>query len=71
MAIFMSIIWSYMFFFLFFGPEMSQEERQEHEDSAAYLEEMRKQGVSLKEIGIQRARCRWRVIPNWESAAVA
>ena len=52
----MGIIWSYQLFFLFFGPEISQEERQEHEDSATYLEEMRKRGVSLRDIGIQRVK---------------
>jgi MFS transporter, SHS family, lactate transporter len=50
----MGTIWAYQLFFLFFGPEMSQEERNEHEDSASFLEQMRKEGVSLAEIGAQR-----------------
>jgi MFS transporter, SHS family, lactate transporter len=55
-AIFMGAIWAGQIFFLFLGPEMSQEERAEYAASADDLEALRKQGVSLKEIGIQRAK---------------
>ncbi len=52
----MGTIWAYQLFFLFFGPEMSQEERLEHEESALFLKQMRKEGVSLADIGAQRVK---------------
>lgn len=55
-AIFMGAIWAGQIVFLFLGPEMSQEERAEYAASADDLEALRKQGVSLKDIGIQRAK---------------
>lgn len=42
--------------FVFLGPEMTERERMEYAESADELEMMRKQGVSLREIGEQRAR---------------
>jgi MFS transporter, SHS family, lactate transporter len=55
-GIFMGAIWAGQIFFLFLGPEMSEEERAEYAASADDLENLRKQGVSLKDIGIQRAK---------------
>jgi len=55
-AIFMGTIWAYQLFFLFFGPEMSQEERLEHDESASFLETSRKEGMSLAEIGAMRVK---------------
>ncbi|KAI3328083.1 carboxylic acid transporter [Xylariaceae sp. AK1471] len=55
-AIFMAAVWVYMLIFLFFGPEMSQEERAEYGAAADHIEKMRKQGVSLAEIGAQSAK---------------
>lgn len=54
MAIFMGAVWAYMLFFLFWGPEMSQEERDEEAAAALRLETLRAQGVSLEEIGHQQ-----------------
>lgn len=54
-AIFMGAVWAYMLFFLFWGPEMSQEERQEEAEAALYLERLRSEGVSLALIGEKRA----------------
>ncbi|KAJ5335297.1 hypothetical protein N7452_007700 [Penicillium brevicompactum] len=50
-AIFMGAVWAFILFFLFLGPEMSQEERDEEAEAALQLESLRKQGVSLAEIG--------------------
>ncbi|KAI9927765.1 hypothetical protein MW887_002617 [Aspergillus wentii] len=50
-AIFMGSVWAYIFFFLFFGPEMSQEERDEEAAAAARLEQLRGEGVSLTQVG--------------------
>lgn len=55
-AIFMGAIWAGQIILLFIGPEMSEGERAEYAASADDLESLRKQGVSLKEIGAQRAR---------------
>ncbi|KAI8630971.1 carboxylic acid transporter [Xylariaceae sp. FL1651] len=55
-AIFMGAVWAYMLFFLFFGPEMSQEERAEYGAAADQIESLRKEGASLAEIGAQRAK---------------
>jgi SHS family lactate transporter-like MFS transporter len=45
-----------MLFFLFWGPEMSAEEREEEAEAAKYLEKLRLEGVSLAEIGVMQAR---------------
>lgn len=50
-GIFMGAVWAYMFFFLFWGPEMSQEERDEEAEAAAQFERLRMEGVSLAQIG--------------------
>lgn len=54
-GIFMGAVWAFMFFFLFFGPEMTQEERDEEAQEALRLEALRQEGVSLAEIGDQQA----------------
>ena len=55
-GIFMGAIWAGQIFFLFLGPEMSEEERAEYAATADDLERLRKQGMSLKDIGAQRAK---------------
>jgi MFS transporter, SHS family, lactate transporter len=55
-GIFMGAVWAYMLIFLLIGPEMTQEEREEMAQEAREFEDLRRQGVSLKEIGEQRAR---------------
>jgi len=55
-GIFMGAVWAYMLFFLFLGPEMTQEERDEMSEEAKEFEDLRRQGMSLTEIGRQRAR---------------
>lgn len=50
-GIFMGAVWAYMFFFLFWGPEMSQEERDEEAEAALQFERLRREGVSLAQIG--------------------
>lgn len=55
-AIFMGAVWAYILFFVFLGPEMSQEEREEEAALAKQYEEMRTQGVSLEEIGAARVK---------------
>lgn len=57
-AIFMGAVWAYMFFWLFLGPEISEEERQELAEEAALLERMRLDGASLAEIGASRVTSR-------------
>lgn len=54
MAIFMGAVWAFQLFFLFWGPEMSQEERDEEAEAALYLERLRAEGASLAEIGHQK-----------------
>lgn len=53
MAIFMGAVWAFVLFFLFWGPEMPQEERDEEAAAAKRLESLRAEGVSLTEIGQQ------------------
>lgn len=53
-AIFMGAVWAFILFFLFWGPEMSQEERDEEAEAAQRLERLRAEGVSLAEIGQQQ-----------------
>lgn len=53
-GIFMGAVWAYMVFFLFLGPEMTQAERDEEADAALRLERLRREGVSLADIGRQR-----------------
>merc|ERR1712014_574735 len=53
---FCGAVWAYILFFLFVGPEMAQEERNEEAEQAKEYERMRDQGISLREIGIARAK---------------
>ncbi|RMY63962.1 hypothetical protein D0863_10166 [Hortaea werneckii] len=55
-GIFCGAVWAYILFFLFVGPEMTQEERNEEAEQAKEYERMREQGISLREIGIARAK---------------
>lgn len=55
-AIFLGAVWAYIFFFIFWAPEMTQEERDEEAERALRLEDLRKQGASLAEIGEQMYR---------------
>lgn len=55
-AIFMGAIWAGQIVLLLLGPEMSEAERAGYAASADDLEALRKQGMSLKDIGVQRAR---------------
>ncbi|KAI1812725.1 carboxylic acid transporter [Poronia punctata] len=54
-GIFMAAVWVFLLILIFFGPEMSEEERDEYGAAANYIEKMRKQGVSLVEIGARGA----------------
>ncbi|KAJ5094924.1 carboxylic acid transporter [Penicillium argentinense] len=56
MGIFLGAVWAYILFFLFWGPEMSAEERDDEAEAAKYLEQRRAEGASLAEIGVMRAR---------------
>lgn len=58
-AIFMGAVWAWMFVFLFIGPEMSEDERREYAASADDLEELRKNGRSLKAIAKERVEKAW------------
>ncbi|KAI0806569.1 carboxylic acid transporter [Xylaria sp. FL0064] len=55
-AIFMAAVWVYILIFLFLGPEMTQEERADYGAEADHIEKMRKEGVSLADIGANRAK---------------
>ncbi|KAJ5111359.1 hypothetical protein N7532_001894 [Penicillium argentinense] len=55
-AIFMGAVWAFILFFLFWGPEMPQEERDEEAEAALRLEQLRASGVSLADIGEQQFR---------------
>ena len=55
-GIFLGAVWAYILVFVFLGPEMSQEERNEENALAQEYERMRGEGVSLREIGISRAK---------------
>lgn len=54
-AIFMGAVWAFIFFFVFWGPEMSQEERDEEAEASYELERLRLEGVSLTQIGEKNA----------------
>ena len=60
----MGIIWAWDFFFLFIGPEMQQSERNEEAAAALEYERLRSEGMSLIEIGQQRARDSLKVDSN-------
>jgi len=55
-GIFMGAVWVYLLLFLFLGPEMSESERAEYGAAADEIEQLRKQGVSLSDIGVQKAK---------------
>jgi len=59
-AIFMGAIWAGQIVLLLLGPEMSEAERAEYAASADDLEGLRKQGMSLKDIGVQRAKAAYK-----------
>jgi SHS family lactate transporter-like MFS transporter len=52
----MGAAWAFILFFVFWGPEMSQDEREEEAALARHYEEMRSQGLSLEEIGAKGAK---------------
>ncbi|KAJ5117597.1 carboxylic acid transporter [Penicillium atrosanguineum] len=54
-AIFMGSVWAYLFLFLFIGPKMSQEERNEEASAVQDLETKRLEGVNLTDIGVSLA----------------
>lgn len=51
----MGAAWAFILFFVFWGPEMSQDKREEEAALAKQYEVMRSQGLSLDEIGARRA----------------
>ena len=55
-GIFMGAVWAYDFFWLFMGPEMTQAERNEEAEDTERYERLKKEGMSLTEIGSARAR---------------
>lgn len=55
-AIFMGAVWAYDIFFLFWGPEMAQSERNEEAAASIHYERLRKEGVSMADIGMSIAR---------------
>jgi SHS family lactate transporter-like MFS transporter len=65
-GIFMGIIWSYDFFWLFLGPEMTQDERDEEAEDARHYEWLKKEGMSLREIGSAKARGEFKNIQTGE-----
>lgn len=46
-GIFLGAVWAFMLFFLFWGPEISQEERDEEAAAAVHFESLRLEGVDL------------------------
>lgn len=55
-GIFLGAVWAYILLFVFLGPEMTQEERNQEAAATLEFEELRAQGVSLQEIGQNRVR---------------
>lgn len=55
-GIFMGAVWAYDLVFLFIGPEMSEQERAEFAAQTDEYERLRKAGVSLAEIGAEKAK---------------
>lgn len=55
MGIFMGAVWVFLIIFLLLGPEMSQEERKEEEQSTRELFELQRDGKTMAEIGTDRA----------------
>ena len=52
----MGAVWAYILVFTFFGPEMTQAERNEEAAATLEYEQMRRQGVNLEEIGAGRVK---------------
>lgn len=63
-GIFLGVVWVFMAIVTFLGPEMSEEERAECSASADYLEKLRKDGVSLADIGAQRAKATVEIVED-------
>ncbi|KAL6242089.1 hypothetical protein RBB50_011001 [Rhinocladiella similis] len=57
-AIFMGAVWAYQIVFLLLGPEMSEEERAAYAKEAHELERLRKDGMSLNDIALERVKSR-------------
>lgn len=55
-GIFLGAVWAYILLFVFAGPEMSQEGRDEEAELTLEFERMRAQGVSLADIGRSRTK---------------
>ncbi|KAK5719454.1 hypothetical protein LTR15_007978 [Elasticomyces elasticus] len=55
-GIYAGAVWVYILLFVFLGPEMTQEERNEEAALVVQFEELRAQGVSLLDIGAGRAK---------------
>lgn len=53
-GIFLGAVWAYMFFFLFWGPEISQEERDEEAAAAMHFESLRLEGVDLATTTVEK-----------------
>lgn len=68
-GIFLGVVWVFMAVVTFLGPEMSEEERAECSASADYLEKLRKDGVSLAEIGAQRVKVTIETVEDVEEEA--
>lgn len=66
-GIFLGVVWVFMAIVTFLGPEMSEEERAECSASADYLEKLRKNGVSLADIGAQRAKAAVEIVEDLEA----
>ncbi|KAK5742007.1 hypothetical protein LTR17_003515 [Elasticomyces elasticus] len=56
LGIYAGAVWVYILLFVFLGPEMTQEERNEEAALVVQFEELRAQGVSLLDIGAGRAK---------------
>ena len=69
MAIFMGIIWAYQLFFLFWGPEMSENERMEFAEHADELERLRKSGKGMRQIGEERVRAEMQKVETNDSGS--
>jgi SHS family lactate transporter-like MFS transporter len=50
-TIFLAVVWAFMFVIILLGPEISEEERGALAADAAYLEQLRADGVNLDQIG--------------------
>ncbi|KFY16459.1 hypothetical protein V492_01302 [Pseudogymnoascus sp. VKM F-4246] len=53
-GIFMGAVWAYDAFVLLIGPEMSQEEREAEAEASLEFERLRREGMSLTEVGQRR-----------------